>query len=78
MNFDALKTKIADSAARSDIECNCERALSGDVWWYDLSSAGPEDQEWVDDAVAYLTARGLLEVKGDMARFVRKGGNHDE
>lgn len=69
MNTEELKTKIADAAARSDIECNCERVLIGDVWWYDISSAAPDTQEWVGDAVAYLTVRRMIEENGTMVRF---------
>ena len=69
MGFEELKTKIADSAAISDIECHCSSVLTNSGRAYNISSAGEEDKEWVDDAVAYLSARGLITVDGNTLLF---------
>ena len=57
----ALERAIACEAARSDIECNCQMVEFGPPSWYDLISATPEIRaDWIDRAVTYLDARGLL------------------
>jgi hypothetical protein len=69
---DALE--IADSCARSDIECNCECSGKGAARWYralpdpDIS---PEENEWLPQALRYLTARGLIERHPDNPDLVR-------
>lgn len=69
-----LAIKIADSCARSDIECNCnwvgengDEGIAGEVErgavWYDTSpERDPElvGAEWLADALRYLEMRGLL------------------
>lgn len=60
MLADAME--IADSCARSDIECNVMQAFqTPDLRrWYDSSTADPEDREAIDQALRYLEARGIL------------------
>lgn len=64
--------EIADTAARSDIESNCER--HPDRLEYDLASVDPDDG-WamiaVPQAVRYLEARGLLERDAAEPQLVR-------
>lgn len=60
-----LERRIAYHAARSDIECSCaSKVVSAKprLWWYDLTTAGPEEEEieWVTMAVRYLELCGLL------------------
>lgn len=63
---------IADSTARSDIECHF---LRDDDGWYNLSNG--IDYDWLPQILRYLTARGLIEsMTGDnlganLARFVK-------
>ena len=64
MLADAIE--IADSCARSDIECHCRGDFERG---YDLASAEPEDSEMLVQAVRYLTARGLIERDGEIVRF---------
>ena len=78
-DFDTLKTRLADSAARSDIEVLCQRL--GDNWsdWYETAPVADDadvegtEQRMIDDAIAYLTVRGLIEVDetGRRIRFTR-------
>jgi hypothetical protein len=61
----AMALDIADSCAVSDIETNCEGTnINPDTfpfWWvYDLNSVHEADKEFVENAVRYLDARGLL------------------
>ena len=59
----SLALKIADHAARSDIECMCEwaGASPSGPHWYDTTNVNPDDREFVKDAVIYLRGRGLLD-----------------
>jgi len=54
-----LERALAYSAARSDIECHCNRADADR--WYDPIPAYVEDREFVATAIRYLELRGLLE-----------------
>lgn len=72
---DALE--IADSTARSDIECHCGHAVPyqpSERHWYDLGTADPEDRAHVDQAERYLTSRGLLDRHPENARWVSPRG----
>lgn len=66
--LESLKTALADSAARSDIECHAIRSPDG---WYDLDSAEPRHADVLQDAVRYLTLRGLLEFHHAKSRWAR-------
>lgn len=66
--LDELKTALADSAARSDIECGTLRDEAG---WHDLSSTEGDDQPFVEVAVEYLNLRGLLEIHPELQGMVR-------
>ena len=59
ISFDAIAAavRIADSAARSDIECHCNRDAGG---WYFIGSSVDPDGIWLPDALNYLDARGVL------------------
>lgn len=54
--------EIADSCARSHIECTCMHAggtpTTGLFW--DTSQVAPEDRPWIDQELRYLDRRGLL------------------
>ena len=72
MNADAVA--IADSAARSDIECNCEWESTDNVGWHDTKNVCINPDEPVDflkRAVRYLTARYLIERKVGDEHLVR-------
>lgn len=58
MLADAIE--IADSCARSDIECNCH--WIGDVpdQWYDTSIPHEDCRDAIALSVRYLEARGLI------------------
>ena len=58
MLADALE--IADYSARSDIETFLRRTQARPAW-YDIRTADQEEKGYVENAVRYLTARGLLE-----------------
>lgn len=67
MNSDVVQMalKIADSAAISDIECHCvtHGGNTKDGWLYDTSKIEgdlDDDREFIDEALAYLDARGLI------------------
>ena len=77
-DFETLKTKLADSAARSDIEMLCQRL--GNNWddWYETAptkATSDEDeameQRTIDDAIAYLTARCLIETSEANSHLIR-------
>lgn len=66
--LDAIAHQIAESSTRSDIECHC---VEVDVppegapparRWYDTTRLEvlEDEREFIDDAVRYLEARGLL------------------
>lgn len=67
-----LAIRIADEAARSDIECVCkcvEHDANG-VPWYNLLIC-PDDeteQRIIATAIEYLTLRGRIERRGDLVR----------
>lgn len=74
MLADAIE--IADSTARSDIECHFLRNEDG---WYDIS---PDhigtNPDWLPQILRYLTARGMIErmtgdnLGVDLVRFVKR------
>lgn len=74
MLADAIE--IADSTARSDIECHF---LRNDDGWYDIS---PDhigtSPDWLPQILRYLTARGMIErmtgdnLGVDLVRFVKR------
>lgn len=66
--LETLKTQLADSAARSDIECATNRTDDG---WHDLATAEPEDEEYLRTAMRYLALRGLLQTHPENAKWVR-------
>lgn len=65
--------EIADSTARSDIECHF---LRNDEGWYNLSDG--MDYDWLPQILRYLTARGMIErmtgdnLGADLVRFVKR------
>lgn len=65
--------EIADSTARSDIECHFLRNEEG---WYKLS--GGNNYDWLPQILRYLTARGMIErmtadnLGADLVRFVKR------
>jgi len=62
--------EIADSCARSDIECNLSGAFADG--WYDTTSGEPSDHEvWLEQALRYLGARGLIEHHPEYGHLVR-------
>jgi hypothetical protein len=60
-----LAVKIADEAARSDLECLCAFVQDGgdtaDHRWCDTSCVAEDGDGFVRDALAYLWQRGLLD-----------------
>ena len=60
-----LAFEIADSAARSDVECHCAHH-SGDAatgWWYDTTKIDDLAEGWreeLDKSIHYCEQRGLL------------------
>ena len=68
--FDELKTRIADAAARHDIEWECERRKIGSEWWYDINDVDEHGRQRVDDAVAYLLVRRLIVERNGLVMFV--------
>ena len=62
MLADAME--IADSCARSDIECNVlgrhPDKEKPQVFWYDLATVAPDDLDAIAQSVRYLEARGIL------------------
>jgi len=70
MLADALD--IADSAARADIELYCVAVTRGDETWWNWENLDPVDgAPYIEQAVRYLEARGLLERDGENANVVR-------
>lgn len=55
-----LALKIADSCARSDVECHCKPTVKGPPWGWNLNSASKEDREHIAEAMEYLESRGLV------------------
>jgi hypothetical protein len=66
-DLETLKTRLADSAARSDIECYSDR----NEGWHNLRSVDRDQVECVRIAVHYLTMRGLLEIHPERPELVR-------
>jgi hypothetical protein len=66
-----LQQTIADSAARSDIECMCIRETIAGEDWYTTDSCDAGDREDLLIAVRYLALRGLLEKHPSNSRMVR-------
>lgn len=67
-----LAIRIADEAARSDIECLCKRVErdANGVPWYDVLKCQDDETEQriIATAVEYLTLRGRIERHGDLVR----------
>lgn len=60
---------IADSTARSDIECHFLRSADG---WYNLALIPDESfSDWLPQIESYLTARGMIERHPENANLVR-------
>lgn len=60
---------IADSTARSDIECHFLRSADG---WYNLALIPDESfSDWLPQIEHYLTARGMIERHPENANLVR-------
>ena len=67
-----LQQQIADSTARSDVECEWQPAEANDLGqWYIPKTRDPEMQQTLDDAVEYLTLRGMVARHPDHADWVR-------
>jgi hypothetical protein len=73
-----LAHELADSTARSDIECNCALAEGPGLpaanepgHYYDTASVEDEDRDFVATALEYLELRGVLERHPERAEFVR-------
>ena len=75
MNIDIVKTRLADSAAISDIECTCDRTMICGTYWYDTSHPLQHiPYAPLEEAVFYLESRGLIEHHTEhtaWARFTR-------
>lgn len=92
VELQTLALKIADSCARSDIECNCnwvgedgDEGVAGEiergaVWYNTDPAADPEliGAEWLTDALRYLELRGLLIRNEDNHALVRVKECHEE
>lgn len=76
MISDAIE--IADSSARSDVECHCpwtylKEPDDTSSRWYDTDRIDPEDAEHIEQALRYLGARGRLNVhptRPELVNFV--------
>jgi hypothetical protein len=55
-----LALKIADSCARSDVECNCEPVGNAPNWSWDLNSIDEGCRDEVMESVRYCDLRGLI------------------
>ena len=53
-----LAFEIADSAARSDVECYSGVVEIGDVRWYDLAKISLEERTFIENALRYMLLRG--------------------
>ena len=72
MDFETIKTRLADSAAISDIECACERERIDDTWWYDTNDPWEDTPAAeIREAVFYLEIRGLTERHPENPGWVR-------
>lgn len=70
-DFEQIKQDLADSAARSDIECLLVRTGLFEDGWYDTKSTAAEDQADVIRAMEYLAHRELIEKHPDNKYWVR-------
>jgi hypothetical protein len=67
-----LQQQLADSAARSDVECHCRPAENNDLGpWYLDQAAEADCARIVADAIEYLTLRGLIERHSEHSNWVR-------
>ena len=55
-----LALEIADSAARSDVECHCTPEQPSPPWFWNLDTLDDVDREGVMLSVHYLELRGLI------------------
>lgn len=53
-----MAVDIADSCARSDIECHGRHVQIGDTVWYDLQGLDDDLREVVEFGLRYMAARG--------------------
>ena len=53
-----LAFEIADSAARSDVECYSTVIEIDDVRWYDLTKIALEERTFIENALRYMQLRG--------------------
>lgn len=68
--IDAIE--IADSCARSDIECSCKWTDTTPARWYDTASdRDPEILATIAQVVRYLEARGQIERNAEKPHLVR-------
>jgi len=63
--------ELADSCARSDIETHCVVSM---ICWYDTGAVALLDIEFVQRALRYLDARGLVNHHPDTPRLVNFEG----
>ena len=60
MDLETIKTRLADSAAISDIEWACEREKIDDTLWYDTNNPWDDTHATtIKEALFYLETRGL-------------------
>jgi hypothetical protein len=71
LRFLADALEIADSTARADIECNLPYEGEGATIWYDTTRVASDDTYIIDQAVAYLEARGNLTRKPGAPEWIR-------
>jgi hypothetical protein len=74
LRFLADAIEIADSTARADIECNLPYEGKGATIWYDTTLVASDDCYMIDQAIAYLEARGNLTRKPDAPHMIRPWG----
>ena len=66
--------EIADSTARSDIECNLPYEGEGAAIWYDTRLIPNRHGAELEQALRYLEARGQLTHKPDAPHWIRPWG----
>lgn len=78
----ALAYRLADSTAKSDIECHTLEVDGDDLRrYYDTTTADVEDKTFIDEALEYLQLRGMLERhprKPHLVRFKERRDNDEE
>ena len=85
LRFLADVLDLADSTARADIECNLPYEGEGATIWYDTtlvaiddllcpSNPRPRSSYMIDQAIAYLEARGQLTRKPGAPEWIRPWG----